>query len=525
MKRRTIEAAICLLLAVTVAFVYARVTHYSFINFDDLAYVYGNPHVTSGLTWSGIKWAFLTTDYIYWQPITWLSHMLDVQFYGLNAGGHHATNVGLHIFNTTLLYFVLRSFKLAIWPSALGAAVFALHPLRVESVAWVAERKDVLSASFCLLTILAYIAYAKAPSRSKYFAVCGLMLLGLMCKPSLVVIPLMLLLLDFWPLGRGGLGSRLLVEKVPLFGMAALSSAVTLWGQWKGGAIAQVPLLTRIENAFTAYSMYIRKTIWPDRLAIFYPYRTDIVGWRVLGGLIVLAGITWLVFDQRKKRPYLAFGWLWFLIVPLPMMGFVQAGQQAFADRFTHLAAIGGAVIVACGCAEISSRIHPAMLTAAGLLIVSALAWSSRTQLQFWQNNFTLYEHALAVTNNNYLAHYNLGQALEEGGKSNAAMEHYAESVRINPDLAEGHYSLGTLLFARGDVSGSEAQFAQALDRKPEFADAHYALALVLLRENKPDQAAPHLSDALRLNIGPQYAAECRRILAEPQTVAAKGTK
>ncbi len=524
MKRRTTEAAICLLLAVTVAFVYARVTQYSFINFDDLSYVYGNPHVTSGLTWSGIKWAFLTTDYIYWQPLTWLSHMLDVQFYGLNAGGHHATNVGLHVLNTILLYCVLRAFKLTMWPGALGAAVFALHPLRVESVAWVAERKDVLSASFCLLTMLAYIRYAKMPSRSRYFVVCGLMLLGLMCKPSLVVLPLMLLLLDFWPLGRS-LGLGLLKEKVPLFAMASLSSAVTFWGQSKAGSIAQVAILLRIENAFTAYSMYLRKTIWPDRLAIFYPYRTDIAGWRVLGALIVLSGITWLVFGQRKERRYLAFGWLWFLIVPLPMMGFVQSGQQAFADRFTHLAAIGGAVIVACGFAELSSRIHPTALAAAALLIVSTLAWSSRAQVQFWRNSFTLYEHALAVTNDNYLAHYNLAQALEESGKSDDAIKHYAESVRINPNLAEGYYNLGKAQFARGDVSGSEVLFAQAIDRRPGFADAHYALALVQLRENKPAEASAHLSEALRLNIEPQYAAECRRILREPQTVAAKGTK
>ncbi len=525
---RWLELCVCFLLGLSIALVYLPVIHYKFVNFDDFTYVYGNPHVIPGITWAGVKWAFLTVDDIYWQPLTWLSHMLDCQIFGLNAGGPHAVNVLFHVFNTILLYVVCRRLTLPVWTSALTAAIFSLHPLRVESVAWVAERKDMLSGFFCLLTILAYIEYVGKPSKVRYSLVIALTFLGLMCKPSLVTMPFMLLLLDFWPLRRIRLPSsrqfatwvqcflRLAKEKLPLFVLTVVSSVLTVIGQKKVGALAPVPFLLRLSNMLMAYPMYIRKTLLPSRLAVFYPYRTELSSWQVAGAALLLLGITWVVWAGAKKYPYLLFGWLWWLIVPLPMIGLIQAGQQAFADRFTYLAGIGLAVIAACGIADLAaglqiSKLAPALVA---VCVVGMLAVRSNVQVGYWTNNFTLYEHALSVTSNNYLAHYNLAYALEESGKTKEAIPHYAEAVRIEPNLVQGYYSLGKALYSQGDIQGSEANLRLALNYKPKFAEAHYSLGLVLLRERKTGEAISHLSEALRLDLSPRYAAVCHRALA-----------
>jgi tetratricopeptide (TPR) repeat protein len=523
-----LELRVCILLSLAIALVYLPVIHYKFVNFDDFTYVYGNPHVIPGITWAGVKWAFLTIDDVYWQPLTWLSHMLDCQIFGLNAGGPHAVNVLFHILNTILLYVACRRLRLPIWTSALTSAIFSLHPLRVESVAWVAERKDVLSGFFCLLTVLAYIEYAGKPSKARYSLVAILMFLGLMCKPSLVTVPFMLLLLDFWPLRRIAIPFsrqfatqvqyfwRLVKEKLPLFILAAVSSVITVLGQKKADALAPVPIPLRLSNMLMAYPMYIRKTLLPGHLAVFYPYRTELSSWQVAGAAVLLLGITWVVLAAARKYPYLLFGWLWWLIVPLPMIGLIQAGQQAFADRFTYLAGIGLAIIAACGIADIATRspinrYAPALVA---ICVVLVLAGRSKVQVGYWADNFTLYDHALSVTSNNYLAHYNLAYALEESGKTKEAIPHYAESVRIQPNLVQGYYSLGKALYSQGDIQGSEANLRQALNYKPKFAEVHYSLGLVLMREQKIGEAISHLSEALRLDLSPRYAAVCHQVLA-----------
>ena len=421
--------AVTVLLVVATLAVYAQVIRHDFVNFDDDKYVYENSHVRSGLTWKGIAWAFTTTVGGNWHPLTWLSHMLDCELFGLNAGYHHLVNVLLHILNSFLLLLVLEKMTGAFWRSATVAALFALHPLHVESVAWVAERKDVLSTLFFMLILWAYVPYAERPSRKRYGLICAFLVLGLMAKPMLVTVPFVLLLLDYWPLerlqldeskgsdgtrgrpGRSGGGRkqaalRLIAEKVPLLALVAVSSAVTFVAQQRVGAMSMgtsVPLSGRIANALVSYFAYIGKMFWPSHLAVFYPYRHAVPAWEWAGAALLLVGLSIIVVLAGQRRRYLSVGWFWYLGTLVPVIGLVQVGAQSMADRYTYVPLIGLFLIAVWGAADLTavwSRGRTGLRALSGVVIVGCMVATS-FQVGTWKNGLTLFGHALKVTKAN----------------------------------------------------------------------------------------------------------------------------
>ncbi|MBI4465355.1 MAG: tetratricopeptide repeat protein [Acidobacteria bacterium] len=501
--------------------VYAPVRHYDFVNFDDLYYVIENPHVTAGLTWSGVWWAFTTGAVSNWHPLTWLSHMLDVQLFGMNAGAHHLTNVLLHIANSILLFGLLHRMTGALGRSTFVAGLFAVHPIHVESVAWVAERKDVLSTLFWLLTLWAYVGYVQQPRWQRYLAVLALFALGLMAKPMLVTLPMTLLLLDFWPLRRvtvggdtAGLGwatfwkqravtLRLVWEKVPLFFLTILSSVVTFVVQQRGGAIKElqaIPSKLRLENALVSYVAYIGKTLWPTRLAALYPYSLSLPGWWVLGSLLGLIGVSVLVIRAAPHRPYLLVGWLWYLGTLVPVIGLVQVGDQAMADRYTYVPLIGLFLIAAWGIPDLLARwrYRRIVLPAAAGLVMAVCMIMARVQVQHWKNTLALWQYTLEVTTENYVAHYNLGVALSDQGKISEAIPHYAAAVRIKPSHTLAHNNLGLALVNQGRLDEAVVHFTEALRIEPHHALAHNNLGLALAKQGRFREAIAHYSEALR---------------------------
>ncbi len=506
-------------LGVAVVLVYAPVIGFDFINFDDRDYVTENPHVTAGLSWAGLRWALTGVHASNWFPLTWLSHMLDWQLFGPNAGGHHVTSVLLHAGSSVLLFLGLRLMTGAVWPSAFVAALFALHPLRVESVAWVAERKDVLSVFFFTLGLWCYGRCVTRPSFGRQLALVLTLVLGLMSKGMVVTLPFVCLLLDWWPLGRVALpwapaGSvpgrlprepprRLVLEKLPLFVLAALGSAVTIAVQRTHGAgvVLDHPLAVRVATALASYVRYIATTIWPTRLAVFYPlHGAPSLGELLVVGLI-LGGISVLAVWNARGRPYLIVGWLWYLATLAPTIDLVRYGGRDFADRYTYLPSIGLLVMVAWGVPELLRR-SPARHVACGLAAAAVLASASiltRAQLEHWRNSAALFEHALAVTERNHLAHYNLGVDLAERGRRDDAIAHYAEAVRIKPDYALAQGNLGTLLAERGQLDEAIGHFQAALEVRPSFAEAHNNLAMTLERVGRTREATAHYAEAVRL--------------------------
>ena len=402
---------VCCLLVVIVLLVFGRTLRYGFVNFDDNDYVYQNAEVTKGLTLQGIVWAFTDSHAGNWHPLTWLSHMLDCQLYGLNAGGHHLTNVLLHAATAILLFLVLRQMTAALWPSAFVAAVFAVHPLRVESVAWVSERKDVLSGLFFMLTLHAYVRYARSPfSLRHYLAVAICLGLGLMSKPMLVTMPLVLLLLDYWPLGRVQLtGSRptlralrpLLREKLPLLLLAAGSSVVTFVVQRGAmGSSKHLPLQVRLLTAMVSYGDYVAKMIWPDSLAVLYSYQPEVSVWKIACGGVLLLSVTVAAVMSARRVPYLIVGWLWYLGMLIPVIGIVQVGDQSQADRYTYLPQIGLYLIVAWATKDwtVSWRYRRQMLGASAFIVITALMACTTIQTSYWRNSELLWEHTLSCT-------------------------------------------------------------------------------------------------------------------------------
>jgi tetratricopeptide (TPR) repeat protein len=505
-----------------ILFCYARVASHDFINFDDNVYVSGNPLIKSGFSGKSLIWAFAATHSANWHPLTWLSHMLDVELYGLDAGGHHLTNVLFHIANTLLLFILLKGMTGALWPSAFAATLFALHPLHVESVAWISERKDVLSTFFGLLTLISYKQYARQRSRAGYMLALLFFILGLMSKPMLVTLPFVMLLLDYWPLGRvqfeTGVRLRpvgqtpsvfsLLLEKVPFFILTAASCVVTYYAQQSGGAvqtISRLPLALRIENAIISYVAYIGKMFWPTRLAIFYPYPEAAALWKVVAAAAVLAGVFILAVLQIRRRPYGAVGWLWYVGTLVPVIGLVQVGSQAMADRYTYVPMIGLFIILAWGSAEIVGRwrLKPVWVAPAAGLLLLALMLTSRAQVGHWANSVTLYTHALEVTENNATAHNNLGKALNDLGRHTDAYRHYSEALRIEPHSAHSHVNWGSALLANGKTDEAIDHFHQALKLNPDFAEAYNNLGLALVRSGKIEQAASLFQIALEKN--PDY--------------------
>ncbi len=513
------QVGLCLLLFAVTIITYARVIRHGFINLDDPTYVIQNRMVTDGLTRHGVSWAFTTFYGSNWHPLTWISHMIDCQMFGLKPAGHHAVTLILHATNAVVLFVVLRRLTAQIWPSAFVAALFALHPLHVESVAWIAERKDVLSTFFGLLSLLAYAGYAvRKPSQDgiaakrslSYLLSWALFALSLMAKPMLVTLPFVLILLDFWPLGRfyrSGIKSlgHLLAEKIPFFILCFASSVVTVVAQHRGGAVASLELLpfgTRAESVVVTYLVYLRRAFWPSPLSVFHPYQRDWKLMMVIGAGLVLLAMTIGAVQMARKRPYFVTGWFWFLGTLVPVIGLVQVGAQAFADRYTYFPFIGLFIIVAWSAYDINAR-QPGIglaLRAAALCILGALAAATFVYLACWKNTEMLCRHALKVTQENFVAHGTLGAALLDEGRVPEAKEQFASALEIDPGYYAALFGLGKALLNEGNDEQAASLFRRTLSIAPQHAVAHYLLAGVLAKQDKTDEAIVHYEEAIRIN-------------------------
>ena len=485
--------------------VFGQTLRYPSINFDDQGYVFQNPQVTAGLTSTGILWAFTHSWMQNWHPLTWISHMLDWQLFGLNAGGHHFTNVLLHTIAVILLFLVLQEMTGKLWRSAFVAAVFAIHPLRVESVAWIAERKDVLSGVFFMLTLGAYVRYVRKPASMRYVIVALVFSLGLMAKPMLVTLPLVLLLLDYWPLERfayisatvskpetaiarsrrqKSIVTRLVLEKVPLLVLSAGSSIITLFAQRRATiSVESLPLLWRINNALVSYVAYIWQMICPIRLALAYPhpeYRLSF--WEVAAATAFLAGATAVVLGFRKRHRYLVTGWFWYLGMLLPVIGIMQAGPQARADRYTYLPQIGLYLIATWTIADLSMtwRYRRQILAATAAVIIAALGWLAWIQNSYWRDSEILWTHTLTVTAHNDIAHANLAEVLLREDRVDEAVSHSEEALRIHPGYFAAHDALAEGLLRRERVYEAVAHLKESLNINPDGIYAQAKLAWVL---------------------------------------------
>ena len=515
-------------LAILILSVYWRVGGYSFVAFDDDVYVYENPHVQKGLTLEGVSWSFTTFYASNWHPMTWISHMADVELFGTNAGWHHRMNVLFHLVNTLLLYLVLWQMTGGLWQSAFVAAIFGVHPLHVESVAWVAERKDVLSTLFLILTTGAYLRYVRRPDLGRYLPVAIFFALGLMCKPMLITLPFVLLLLDWWPLRRvTPIGSpdpashpfplsklsRLVWEKVPLFGLSAASCIVTFLAQTKGEVVQPldyIPFGMRIFNAVVSCVTYLEKMVWPSSLAIFYPHAASthaaIPMWEIAGAILLIGGLSFLAFWEGQRRPYITVGWLWYLGTLVPVIGLVQVGYQAMADRYTYVPLVGVFIAIAWGIPNLFSKIRfrnlaLGVLGGAIVAVLSVAAWS---QVSYWRNDVTLFSRALTVTQDNWLAWNNLGAAYDRLGQPEQAIVRYREALRIRPGYVDAWNNLGAAYHKLGQPQKAIIYYEEALRIKPDYTKAWNNLGAAYYQLGQPEQAIMYYRRALETN--PDYA-------------------
>ena len=510
--QQNLPLIISLLLIAAILIAYCQVKDFDFICFDDKPYVTENRHVQSGFTVKSFIWAFTTFDASNWHPLTWLSHMADCKLYGLNPMGHHWTSLQIHIANTLLLFFILQYMTGALWRSAFVAALFALHPLHVESVAWVAERKDVLSTFFGMLTLLVYCRYSKQPSLAGYLLVILFLSLGLMAKPMLVTLPFLLLLLDFWPLGRNRLAtaSRLVLEKIPLLVPIVISSCLTFMAQQSSGAVKALEsfsLTVRIANAFVSYVSYAVKAIWPHNLTVFYPHPGNTLPlWQVFGAILLVGGASFMAIHSLKKYPYIAVGLFWYLGMLVPVIGLVQVGPQAMADRYTYIPITGLFIVITWGFSDLLTQRHYQKIVLAlfAVIILSALTVSTFFQLGYWRNSVALFERAVSITENNCLAHNNLGAALLEERKFYAAVLHLKEALRIEPGCRAALYNIGAALSAQGKLDEAILHYNDVLKINPKDAIVHNNLADALSAQEKLDEAVLHYNKALKID--PDYA-------------------
>ena len=510
---------VCLLLILTILITFWQVKNFDFVNFDDQVYVTANPKVQSGLTIDGVVWAFTTFRAGNWHPLTWLSHMLDCELYGLNPMGHHWTSLQIHLTNTLLLFFILQYMTGALWRSAFVAALFALHPLHVESVAWVSERKDVLSTFFGMLTILAYIRYVKKRNFFRYFLVFILLSLGLMAKPMLVTLPFVLLLLDFWPLERLKYCSqcqssgfqplnlfRLIWEKVPFFIPVVISSVLTILAQKEVGALytfEALPIKVRIANAFVSYASYIIKTVWPQNLAVFYPHPLGISSlWYVFLAVFAIAGISFFSIRLFKKHPYMAVGWFWYLGTLIPVIGLIQVGAQSMADRYTYIPLIGLFIIVAWGMPDLLKKWHYNRIIIAvfAIILISAFSMRSYFQIGHWKNSTAVFENTIKITENNWLAYNNLGLALMCNGKAEEAVSYFKKALQIRPNYLKLYDNIGVALFQLGKLEEALSYYSKALEINPEHAGIHKHTAMILVTQGKLEKALQHYTKALLID-------------------------
>jgi protein O-mannosyl-transferase len=507
-------------LSVVTFAIYAQVIGHQFISLDDPTYIQENPMVNRGVTGAGLTWAFTTFYAANWHPLTWISHMIDCQFFGTKAGWHLLVNALIHVANTLLVFWFLLRTTQARWSSAVVAALFALHPLHVESVAWASERKDTLSAFFGLLSLIAYVRYVSAPSISRYAWTAIALLLGLLAKPMLVTLPFVMLLVDYWPLCRfraPGMSQRgvprrtetaaelwrLVGEKLPLFILVAASAIMTLIAQSRGGAVRTLvhdPLAVRLSNALVSYAKYFLLAFWPGNLAVYYPF-AGVPAWQILGAAILLIGITIFCFLQRSVRPYLIVGWLWFLGTLVPVIGLVQVGGQTMADRYFYIPSIGLFIAVVFGLADIAKnwRVAPWIGAGAAAGILLILAILTNAQIQRWHDSFTLFEHTLAVTPPNSHIQYNLGMALGVSGRYDEAAAHFEKALQIDANFYDALVAMGVTRVVQGQLPEAVQYLQTAIRLQPNAPKAHAQLAQALWKRNRNDAALEEMRRALQL--------------------------
>lgn len=508
------DLVVLLGLAVITFGIYAQVIGHQFITLDDPTYIRENPNVNLGVTFAGIAWAFTTFHVANWHPLTWISHMIDCQLFGTNAGSHLLVNALIHVANTLLVFYFLFRTTDARWPSALVAALFALHPLHVESVAWASERKDTLSTFFGLLSLIAYVRYTEGPSIARYKWVAITLALGLLAKPMLVTWPFVMLLLDYWPLRRlQRLGTRgqlsvlrkLVVEKLPLLALVTASAVITFLAQSHGGAVrtfAAAPVGFRFSNSLVSYAKYLLLTFWPHNLAVYYPLAPKgIAIWQVISAAFLLIGITALCFFQRRNRPYLIVGWLWFLGTLVPVIGFVQVGGQIMADRYFYIPSIGLFIALVFGLADLAKswRVAPSLSVgiAGGVLLIFATL--TNAQIQRWHDSFTLFEHTLAVTPPNLHIEHNLALALGGSGRYDEAAGHFEKALQIDPNFYDSLVGMGVTRDFQGRLSEAVDYFQAAIRSQPDAPTAHVQFGRALWKQNRDEAALEEMRRASEL--------------------------
>jgi tetratricopeptide (TPR) repeat protein len=527
------DLLILLGLAIVTFGIYAQLIGHRFITFDDPTYIQENPMVNRGVTLAGLAWAFSTFYAGNWHPLTWIAHMIDSQLFGVIAGGHLLVNALIHAANTLLVFWFLLRTTHARWSSALVAALFALHPLHVESVAWASERKDTLSTFFGLLCLIAYTRYAEAPSIRRYAWVAIMLALGLMAKPMLVTWPFVMLLLDYWPLGRfaavipseveesrrktskltprgpstplGMTIKRLIIEKLPLFALVAASAVVTSVAQSHLGAVrgfTEVPVALRLSNALVSYTKYLLLACWPNDLAVFYAFpRRGIPAWQIIGAALLLIAITAFCFSQRKIRPYLIVGWLWFLGTLVPVIGLVQVGAQTMADRYFYIPSIGLFIAIVFGLADIAQTrsVAPWLCAVIANVVLLVLATLTDAQIHRWNDSITLFKHALTVAPSNVIAEDNLGLAMHKSGQLDEAAAHFQKALQIQPNDYTALLTMGVIRFYQGRVPEA-MEYAQATIRsEPDAPKAHNLLGMALAKQNRIDAALDEMRRAVEL--------------------------
>ncbi len=525
------DLLVCIILVVATFIVYEQVRTFEYINYDDNEYIVDNQVLSKGFTWENVIWAF--TDSIgvsnYWHPLTWISHLIDVELYGMNLGGHHLTNLIFHILNTVLLFIVFRKMTGCTWRSGFISALFALHPLHVESVAWLAERKDVMSGFFWMLTMWAYWQYSRVPGLKNYLLVFLFFLLGLMSKPMVVTIPFVMLLIDIWPLGRIKIGklvgtenrkhevplSKLIVEKIPLFLIIIPASISTFLTQDRAGAVHSldvVPLYDRFANCTVSYVKYIEKMLWPSGLAFIYPNPGALPLWQFAGAGLFLLVITFFAIYYIRRYPWFAVGWFWYLGVMFPVNGLVVIGPHVMADRYTYLPLIGLFIIVSWGSLELvkNRKYGKQILAAATVIILVIFSAVTHRTAGYWENTITACERALEVTDNNYVAHNNLGFVLAGQGNQGEAVRHYTEALRIEQDCILCMNNQGNALIKLGRTSDAIKFYSESLEKKPGQAGIHYRLGNALRDIGKMDEAIVNYREALQLE--PSVAAPYMRL-------------
>jgi len=501
--------AALIFLSLLIIVLYWRVHGYDFVSLDD-SFIYTNPHLMNGLSIKNIFWAFSNYTTTLWIPATWISFFLDYEIYGMNPGGYHVTNVILHICNTLIIFVILYQITQKRWQSFFVAALFSCHPIHVESIAWITERKDVLSTFFLMLFLYTYIQYTKKENFVRYLAALFFFILGLMSKPMLVTVPILLILLDYWPLGRFGKANRLrlFLEKLPFLSFSLMVSAITIFFQTKTGALVSfdsISIINRIENAVSSYIAYLVKLFLPINLAVVYPYEQYFSFWEIFIKFVIFVIITTLFFRLHKKHPYLIVGWLWYVISLVPVIGIFQSGAQSHADRFVYIPFIGIYIILSWGTPHFlqilkTPRVISTIVFFLILPILSTMTWF---QIAYWKNSNTLYAHTLSVTENNWLIHTNYGKILEEQGKEKDANVHFEEAMNIHPESSVHHLNFANNLYRLGKIGEAEKHYKMAItvgNDKESTAKANNRLAFIYQIQKKNSAAIKHYKEALRIN-------------------------